>query len=81
MEAMKVVHLRTAKRFLDVCLKSGGLYIKVGQYMSAQNHISPKEYTETLKVLQDRVTTRDFLDMQEVFIEDFGAHPDQMYAN
>ena len=35
-----------------------GLYIKVGQGLSTMNHVLPKEYTETLKVLLDKCLRR-----------------------
>jgi len=34
---------------------NGGLYIKLGQGLACFNHILPREYTETLQVLQDKV--------------------------
>lgn len=50
----KEVNLRTAKRLLHVCSTHGGVYTKFGQHISSLNHVLPKEFTETLKVLQDR---------------------------
>ena len=32
----------------------GGVYTKFGQHIASMNHVLPKEFTETLKVLQDR---------------------------
>lgn len=48
--------MRSAQRLLNGCLVNGGLYIKIGQGVSAINHILPKEYTNTLKKLE--VNTR-----------------------
>lgn len=53
-QAMASCHKRAAEHMLDGCLKNGGLYIKLGQGLVSMNHILPKEYTETLVVLQDR---------------------------
>lgn len=47
------VNLRAAKRLLHVCSTHGGVYTKFGQHLASLNHVLPKEYTETLKVLQD----------------------------
>lgn len=63
----------------DVCIKSGGLYIKVGQYLAAQNHVSPREYTETLKVLQDRAPHKLWPEISQVFLEDLGAEPEKFF--
>jgi predicted unusual protein kinase regulating ubiquinone biosynthesis (AarF/ABC1/UbiB family) len=38
----------------------GGLYTKLGQYISTLNYALPKEYTETLAAVQDRAKTRPF---------------------
>lgn len=52
------VHRRAAQRILDCCLRNGGLYIKLGQGLVTMNHILPKQYLDTLVVLQDKVLTR-----------------------
>ena len=54
----KEAHKRAAQRLLQVCLRNGGLYIKLGQGLVTMNHMLPKEYLETLVVLQDKVLTR-----------------------
>ena len=57
-EAIKPVNLRAAQRVLYGCMKNGGLYIKLGQGLVSMNHILPKEYLETLVVLQDKALSR-----------------------
>ena len=57
-EALSKCHERAATRILNTCLKNTGLYIKFGQGLITMNHILPKEYTETLKVLQDKCLRR-----------------------
>ena len=52
------MHSRSATRILDTCLENGGLYIKFGQGLVSMNHVLPKEYLNTLKVLQDRALKR-----------------------
>ena len=37
---------------------NGGLYVKLGQGLACLNHILPREYTETLQVLQDKVAEK-----------------------
>jgi aarF domain-containing kinase len=46
------IHQRSADRIIHGCMRNGGVYIKVGQGLAAVNHILPKEYTETLSILQ-----------------------------
>lgn len=50
----KEVHKRAAARLLHVCQLHGGIYVKFGQYLASMNHVLPKEYTDTLRVLQVR---------------------------
>lgn len=54
------VNLRSAQRLLHVCATHGGVYTKFGQHVASMNHILPKEYIETLQVLQDRNPRQDF---------------------
>lgn len=53
--------MRCADRILNGCLLNGGLYIKIGQGISAINHILPKEYIDTLRQLEVRMNGIVFL--------------------
>ncbi|KAG0710206.1 putative aarF domain-containing protein kinase 5 [Chionoecetes opilio] len=79
-EALSTVHLRSASRILDGCLKNGGLYVKLGQGLVSMNHILPKEYLETLKALQDRCLNRNWDEIGTLFQEDFGRSHKDMFA-
>lgn len=79
-EAEKAQHKRAAERVLDVCLTQGGLYIKLGQYAAANNHLYPREWIDTLRVLQDQAATRDFAVVEEIFRQEFCVSPKQMFA-
>ena len=78
-ENLKKAHQRTADRILAGCLKNGGLYIKLGQGLVSMNHILPKEYLETLKVLQDRCLTRGTTEIGQLFEEEFGKDHKQLF--
>jgi len=79
-EAMERCHERAAQRILDGCLKNGGLYIKLGQGLVSMNHVLPKAYLETLKVLQDKcLTRRSESEVAELFLEDFGVLHTQIF--
>lgn len=71
-DILKAIHQRTADRILAGCLKNGGLYIKLGQGLVSMNHILPREYLETLKLLQDKCLTRGASELEQVFKEEFG---------
>lgn len=79
-EALSKAHLRSATSILDGCLKNGGLYVKLGQGLVSMNHILPKEYLETLKVLQDRCLNRAQDEIGILFQEDFGQSHKEMFA-
>lgn len=78
-ELRKEVHLRSAHKLLNACLANGGLYIKIGQGFSAINHILPEEYTKTLSQLHDKCLPRKKDEVREIFIQDFGKAPEEMY--
>lgn len=46
------IHRRAADRIVQGCLQNGGIYVKLGQGLAAINHILPKEYIESLSILQ-----------------------------
>ncbi|KAJ1342007.1 hypothetical protein BSLG_003412 [Batrachochytrium salamandrivorans] len=60
------VHQRSANRLLDLFLANGGVYIKLGQHLSALVYLLPQEYTETMKVLQDQCGTSSWEDIEKL---------------
>ncbi|RUS84736.1 hypothetical protein EGW08_007478 [Elysia chlorotica] len=77
---IKECHQRAAERILVGCLKNGGLYIKLGQGLVSMNHILPKEFLSTLVVLQDKALSRQPHEVEQLFLEDFGMKPQEMFA-
>ncbi|XP_075529568.1 aarF domain containing kinase 5 isoform X3 [Dermacentor variabilis] len=76
---MKRCHQRNAERILKGCLENGGLYIKLGQSLVALNHLLPREYLDTLEVLHDHALVRSKDEISELFREDFGCLPEEMF--
>ncbi|XP_050459124.1 uncharacterized aarF domain-containing protein kinase 5 [Cataglyphis hispanica] len=72
------IHRRAANRIVQGCLQNGGIYVKLGQGLAAINHILPKEYIESLSILQDKCLTREKNEMEEIFLQDFGKKPEEM---
>lgn len=67
---------RTANRIKKFCIKTGGIFIKFGQFLSViANIISPESY-KTLKELQDKVPPRDFDSIRPIFIKCWGKEPE-----
>lgn len=57
-------HQRNAQRFLDLLLANSGLYIKIGQVISATAQNLPKEYKEKLKVCMAHAKESAFADVR-----------------
>nr|CAG8438933.1 6701_t:CDS:2 [Entrophospora candida] len=79
--AQKVVHLCVAKRLLNLCKLHTGIYIKGGQHLASLTFIIPKEYTDTLSILQDRAPYRNMDDVKKIFYEQFnGLTPKDLFS-
>ncbi|ELR21366.1 Hypothetical protein ACA1_183000 [Acanthamoeba castellanii str. Neff] len=52
---------------------------KAGQHLASMNHVLPREYTDTLTVLQDQAPSRPFAVIEKAFIEQLGAPPSHLY--
>jgi predicted unusual protein kinase regulating ubiquinone biosynthesis (AarF/ABC1/UbiB family) len=60
--------------------KIGGSFLKLGQVMSLQIDILPKEYCDALLSLLDRVPTSTREEISSVFVAEFGRPPEELYA-
>lgn len=76
---MSRVHERAAQRILQTCLINGGSYIKLGQGLVSMKQIIPIEYVQVLTALQDSCLTRSENELDELFIQDFGKKPDEIF--
>uniref|UniRef100_T1J4A6 ABC1 atypical kinase-like domain-containing protein n=1 Tax=Strigamia maritima TaxID=126957 RepID=T1J4A6_STRMM len=77
--AIRKCHKRSAVTLRDGCLQNGGLYVKLGQGLSALNHILPDEYSKILQTLHDRALVRQPHEVKLLFLEDFGCTPDVLF--
>lgn len=69
-ELLKACHKRCAERTLRVLEKNGGIFIKLGQHLSAMNYLLPSEWTTTFIPLQDKCPVSSFESIQEMFRRD-----------
>src|SRR5258706_6162253 len=69
-------HLLLREAFEQV----GGSFLKVGQIMSLQVDLLPKEYCDALLSLLDRVPTSSREEISGVFLQEFGRQPEELYA-
>ncbi|KAJ3095606.1 putative aarF domain-containing protein kinase 1, partial [Phlyctochytrium planicorne] len=70
LKAKSECHQRCADWMLWVCRANGGVYIKLGQHIAALMYLLPTEYTETMKVLQDRCPPSSMTAIQDLFLSD-----------
>ncbi|KAJ2892753.1 uncharacterized protein MKZ38_009422 [Zalerion maritima] len=68
---LKECHKRCAVRTLHVLEKNGGIFIKLGQHLSAMGYLLPTEWTTTFVPLQDRCPVSSFESLQQMFRNDF----------
>ncbi|TGL99467.1 ABC1 kinase family protein [Leptospira jelokensis] len=57
----------------------GGVYIKIGQFLSNLFHILPEEYLWELQDLQDKIPPRDFNEINARWEKDFGKSLHQIF--
>ncbi|KAL2157694.1 hypothetical protein VTH06DRAFT_5177 [Thermothelomyces fergusii] len=70
---LKACHKRCALRTLKVLEKNGGIFIKLGQHLSAMNYLLPAEWTTTFIPLQDKCPVSSFESIEEMFRQDTGG--------
>lgn len=71
-------HTRSAKRILRAMLANGGIYIKMGQTMASLAML-PKEWTDVMRVLQDRCDPTPYEDLERLFITDMGQEIHEIF--
>ncbi|HLD45266.1 MAG TPA: AarF/UbiB family protein [bacterium] len=72
-------HVRTAKQIIRTLLNLKGLYIKLGQTLSAMGNILPQSLTQELELLQDQVPPHAFAEINERFLTDFGKTAEELF--
>ncbi|KAK4056946.1 hypothetical protein OIO90_001846 [Microbotryomycetes sp. JL221] len=71
-EDYESTHWKCAVRIREVLKKNGGIYIKLGQHLSAVQLI-PVPWTEAMKPLQDQCFPTPLVELQQLFLTDVGA--------
>ncbi|KOS20304.1 ABC1 family protein [Escovopsis weberi] len=70
---LKACHRRCSERTLKVLEKNGGIFIKLGQHLSAMNYLLPSEWTTTFIPLQDKCPVSSFESIEDMFRKDTGG--------
>ncbi|PFH51495.1 hypothetical protein AMATHDRAFT_142374 [Amanita thiersii Skay4041] len=72
-------HTRSAQRVLRALLANGGVFIKMGQHMSSL-YMLPKEWTSTMRPLQDQCEPTPYDNIENLFLQDMGISIHDMFA-
>ncbi|KAJ2077865.1 hypothetical protein H4R24_004861 [Coemansia sp. RSA 988] len=75
------VHLRAAEKMKCALMKNGGVYIKLGQHISAMQYVLPTEWCTTMQVLQDQNTASPIEEVNAVIEADLGETIDQLFSS
>ncbi|CAO3635160.1 unnamed protein product [Cunninghamella echinulata] len=75
----KECHLKSAQIVLDGLQRLGGVYVKLGQHVSAMMYLLPLEWTTTLSILQDRCDPTSPEALKDLFLEDYGSSLDDIF--
>jgi len=67
---------KEAKKLRDAFIKSGPVFIKLGQMLSSRRDVIPEEYVEILSDLQDNVPMPDFSEVKEEIESEIGKIED-----
>ena len=70
---------RWARRFRRLATSLGGIWIKVGQFLSARVDVLPEVVTKELSGLQDEVPAEAFDAMVTVIRNEFGDHVEEIF--
>ncbi|CAM9664002.1 unnamed protein product [Chrysoparadoxa australica] len=65
---------------LHVCAAHGGVYTKFGQHVACMNHVLPIEYTDTLKVLQDKNPSVGLDQVEKTIWEELGVPLSDLFS-
>ena len=72
-------HEKTAKQIIQALLQLRGLYIKIGQTLSAMSNVFPDKLTQGLEMLQDKVPPHAFEEVNERFLHDFSKASEELF--
>ncbi|KAI1429198.1 ABC1-domain-containing protein [Xylaria sp. FL1777] len=78
---LKQCHKRCAVRTLKVLEKNGGIFIKLGQHLSAMTYLLPYEWTSTFIPLQDKCPVSSYESIEEMFRRDTGKELQDYFSD
>ncbi|KAJ6586952.1 ABC1 family-domain-containing protein [Mycena vulgaris] len=78
LRAVSECHTRSAHHVLKALLANGGIFIKLGQHM-ASLLVLPREWTSTMRPLQDQCEPTPYEDVEALFRSDMGVPLSELF--
>lgn len=78
-DALSKTHKRAAEITLKALEKNGGIYIKLGQHITALTYLLPREWTDTMIPLQDKCPRSSMEEIENLFETDLGVKLEDMF--
>ncbi|KAK9473830.1 ABC1 family-domain-containing protein [Dipodascopsis tothii] len=78
--ALSACHQRCADRTYKVLSANAGVYIKLGQHLSALQYLLPPEWTETFVPLQDQCPVSSLESIRQMVQDDMGQSLDELFS-
>ena len=80
-EKWSAKHAKNAQKFYRLAVKLRGGMIKIGQLISARVDIMPREWTDGLSKLQDKVDPTPWEGIRDHLTQQYGEHPEQVFED
>eukprot|EP00984_Skeletonema_dohrnii_P032132 scaffold25613_cov84-Skeletonema_dohrnii-CCMP3373.AAC.2 len=81
-ERLNVYRATTAPKLVDLILRLGGIYIKIGQVMSTIGQgLLPQQYVDALKPLQNGVPPRGYDEISRIIEKSTGKKMDDLFVD
>ena len=75
------VHEAAAERFVDVCRRNRGVYVKLGQSIALMDHVLPAPFPRAFSSMFAAAPVSSFADVERTIRADLGAAPDELFEN
>ncbi|KAK9492933.1 ABC1 family-domain-containing protein [Lipomyces doorenjongii] len=79
-KALSECHKRCAERTYTVLEANAGIYIKMGQHLSALTYLLPREWTTTFIPFQDQCPVSSIESVRELFLNDMGVELEEIFS-
>ncbi|KAI5958674.1 hypothetical protein KGF57_002519 [Candida theae] len=80
-DALSKTHKKAAEITLKALEKNGGIYIKLGQHITALTYLLPREWTDTMIPLQDKCPRSSMEEIEKLFETDLGVKLEDMFVD